>query len=197
MVDRIVAPDRVIQAKGSELLWPLLNKASDGAERAENAAADAQAAGRYFPTRQAGEAATPIDQRFSTDESGVLVSYRRTAGGSVEISRSLTPASLAAADGAERVGFNQGAPFIQTRKALDKLREVGASVADTGASGLIEDDATDAVQEIVDHFAATGGAWYWPDGLFRTTRPLVWDVSKPQRVTGQGQRPVYPGGLRS
>lgn len=189
-----------VQIDGADLVAPLAKKASDAASSAEAdrtgaelAAATALAASRYFPSKAAGEAGSVVDQAFSTNDAGVLVSYRRTAGGSVEIARSLTPASMAAADGAGRVGFNQGSAFVQTRMALDKLREIGASVRDTAAKGNFDADDTDALQEIINHFGTRGGRFYFPPGLFRTTRPLVVGLGvREQAIFGQGQRGVYP-----
>lgn len=85
------------------------------------------------------------------------------------------------------------APFARTRSALDKLRDIGASVRDTGAIGDGRADDTAAIQEMMDYFARIGGEWHFPEGVFRTTKPLIWNCSKPQRVRGRGKRGVYPG----
>lgn len=85
------------------------------------------------------------------------------------------------------------APFIRTRSALDRLREIGSSVSDTGALGDGRADDTHAIQEMIDHYARLGGEWYFPPGVFKTTSPLVWNCTKPQRVRGRGKRGVYPG----
>lgn len=85
------------------------------------------------------------------------------------------------------------APFVKTRSALDKLREVGSSVRDTGAVGDGRTDDTHAIQEIADHYALVGGEWYFPPGVFRTTAPIIWSCARPQRVRGRGKRGVYPG----
>ncbi|MFV0625200.1 SGNH/GDSL hydrolase family protein [Sphingomonas sp. ac-8] len=63
---------------------------------AQLAAATALAASRYFPGgRAAGEAGSVVDQLFAVDDgTGSLVYYKRTAAGSQEISRAVTPVSL-------------------------------------------------------------------------------------------------------
>jgi len=99
----------LVQVSGSELLAPLIDQvagvvtetgnnaasAMSAAQTAQLAAATSVSASRYFPTRAAGEAASAVNQSFSTDDgAGSIVSYRRTSGGSVEISRSITPVTL-------------------------------------------------------------------------------------------------------
>lgn len=84
-------------------------------------------------------------------------------------------------------------PFIGTRRALDKLREVGASVRDTGAIGDGLADDTPALQEIADYFSRVGGEWSFPSGVFRTSAPIKLDGANPQRIGGRGKRGVYPG----
>jgi hypothetical protein len=92
------------------------------------------------------------------------------------------------------LSYRQGSePFIRTRSALEKLREIGSGVRDTGAIGDGRADDTSAIQEIADHFARAGGEWYFPPGVFRTTAPLVWNGTKSQRICGRGKRGVYPG----
>ncbi|QDP55561.1 MAG: hypothetical protein Unbinned273contig1001_52 [Prokaryotic dsDNA virus sp.] len=72
-------------------------------EAAELAAASAAAAGNYHPSVAAGEAATATDGLFSSDDgTGNLIYYRRTAGGSTEIGRAVTPSTLD--DYAQRTG---------------------------------------------------------------------------------------------
>lgn len=117
----------VVRVAGSELLEPLLGvaglaaaAAEAGADRSETAAdrseaeriaagafaASAQATSRYFPSRAAGEAGSATGQSFSTtDGSGNLITYERTAGGSVEVARPLTKAGLAGENGAKASGF--------------------------------------------------------------------------------------------
>ncbi len=98
---------------GADLVAPLAQKASvaassaqDSRDKAALSAGAAQATARYFTTRAAGEAASATDQSFATDDgAGNVIYYRKTAGGSVEIGRAVTPAALAAGDGSKRVGF--------------------------------------------------------------------------------------------
>lgn len=102
-----------VQIVDAELVAPLAKLAGDNAalaqvarDRAEQAAGSAQATARYFSTRAAGEAASTTGQAFATDDgAGNVIYYRRTASGSDEIGRALTPARLAADDGASAVGY--------------------------------------------------------------------------------------------
>lgn len=124
-----------VRVDGANLLAPLSAAASASAASAEvsaqsadMAAATALAGSRYFPSRAAGEAASAVDQAFSTDDSaGSVIYYRRTAGGSVEIGRAVTPGTLASAGGAAFVGFD-GATV------MSKLREI-VSVTDRRFAG--------------------------------------------------------------
>lgn len=92
-------------------------------------------------------------------------------------------------------GFSHSpaAPFIQTRSALEKLREIGASTKDTGCTGNGIADDSDGLEEIFDYFGARGGQWNLPPGVYKTTREIVVDCSEPQAITGRGKRGVYPG----
>lgn len=85
------------------------------------------------------------------------------------------------------------APFIRTRSALEKLREIGSSVRDTGAIGDGKADDTQAIEEIVRYYARVGGEWFFPAGVFKTTAVIEWSCTAPQRVRGRGKRGVYPG----
>lgn len=115
-----------ITIDGANLVAPLAEAAEADRIRAEQArtgadlaAATALAASRYFPSRAAGEAASAADQLFSTDDgAGVLIYYRRTSAGSTEIGRALTPARLAAEDGAALIGY--GTDTAKT--AMDRFR---------------------------------------------------------------------------
>lgn len=72
--------------------------AQASAQLAEQAAQANLAGSRYFPTIAAGEAGSTTGQLFSTnDGAGNLIYYERTSGGSYEIGRAVTPASLEAA----------------------------------------------------------------------------------------------------
>lgn len=110
----------------------------------------------------------------------------------------VSAAALASADsdkGAALVGyvFDAPAPFIRTQKALEKLRELGASIKDTGAIGTGLVDDSDALEEIFDYFQTRGGQWRVPPGVYKTTREIVIDCSEPQSIVGAGMRGVYPG----
>ncbi|MBB4611401.1 glycosyl hydrolase family 28-related protein [Sphingomonas yabuuchiae] len=91
------------------------------------------------------------------------------------------------------IGQSVAAPFIRSRSVLEKLREIGSSVRDTGAVGDGRADDTHAVQDIADYYARVGGEWFFPAGIFRTTAPIVLNCTKPQRIRGRGKRGVYPG----
>lgn len=186
-------PDNFAAAAAAEA-----DRAQTEADRAQANAGYAEEfnQGTAYATRAAGEAATTEGQFFrvpigTTPET--YTRYQRTALGSVEAAPLATTAELGAPDGANRLGFNQGAPFIQSRKALDKLREVGASIADTGAKGDGATDDAAAVQEIVDHFNLRGGDYHLPPGVFKLGAPIMQGANKPQRIVGRGRRGVYPG----
>lgn len=93
-----------LRTEGDELLVPHVAAAIAARDvtltaqrRSELAAQTALASSRYYPTRAAGEAATPVDGLFTTtDGAGNIIYYQRTASGSTELSRSVTPAALAA-----------------------------------------------------------------------------------------------------
>lgn len=94
------------------------------APHVQNAAVSAAAAAAYsnfLPgTLAEAEAVTEEGDRFAISEGGTLVAYLRTAGGSTEISRAVTPASLGAPDGT-------GANIAKYRApgAVSYLRGVG------------------------------------------------------------------------
>lgn len=94
--------------------------------------------------------------------------------------------------GSPQQAFAVGAPYLKTRSALERLRDFGASVQDTGAAGDGLADDTPALQEIAAYFGAHGGEWRLPAGIYRTTAPIEIDCSKPQRIIGRGKRSVYP-----
>ncbi len=102
-----IAGDDVVRLSidGADVALSAAERATTAMTAAELAAATALAASRYFPTRAAGEAASATGQLFSTDDgAGNVIYYRRTAGGSTEIGRALTPAALAAPTGASLIG---------------------------------------------------------------------------------------------
>lgn len=83
--------------------------------------------------------------------------------------------------------------MIKTSAALDRLRDPLADVTASGARGDGRADDAAAIQEIIDHFAGTGGEWYLPAGIYRLGKPLTWRCTAPQRICGHGKRAVYPG----
>ncbi len=126
----------------AELVAPLAQRASEAAERSEAdaalasiAAASAQAVTRYFTSRAAGEVASTVDQAFATDDgAGNVIYYKRTAGGSSEIGRAVSPAALSAPSGSALVGVKAAGIGAVPRKLEDKSRET-VSVLDFGAKG--------------------------------------------------------------
>ena len=114
-----------VQIVDAELVAPLALAAKTSADSAEAdaalagiAAASAQAVTRYFTTRAAGEAASVVDQAFATDDgAGNVIYYKRTAGGSTEIGRAVTPGALAAPTGAGLIG-------VGSRTLADKLGDI-------------------------------------------------------------------------
>jgi hypothetical protein len=146
-----IADERVeLRTEGDELLVPHVAAAiaarngSLGAQRrSELAAETALASSRYYPTRAAGDAATPLDQAFATDDAaGNLVYYRRTGGGSIEIARAVTPANLASPDGARRVGFSRRGAGATKRDLEVTLAAYEVTPEQFGAVGDgIADDA--------------------------------------------------------
>lgn len=109
------------------------------ADRAELAAQTIVAASNYRPTRAQGEADFAVGEVFSTgDGSGSLIIYERTAAGSSEITRTVTPATLAnyaRTDGnasfltnGGRVGISDSfEPFV--REGLLDVRGKGSTAA--------------------------------------------------------------------
>ncbi|GEM_PF-5605480 len=116
------------------------DRAEAAQQRADVSAGAAQGAARYFTTRAAGEAASSVDQAFSTDDgAGGVIYYRRTSGGSAEIGRALTPGSLSGATGASLVGRKALGTGAVTRRLDATLDESGALVSDYKQDG----DGTD------------------------------------------------------
>lgn len=142
--------DEVVQIRidGPDLAAPFANEAKDARDAAAGyqegaslAAATAQAASRYFPSRAAGEAASSVDQLFTTDDGGDLVAYRRTSGGSVEIARTINPANLAAPNGPSRVGWGL--------RSLDKSLPMTLAFL-AGVDPFTTADQTDKIQYAFD-----------------------------------------------
>ena len=171
----------VVKVGGSELLSPIVKQATDAATAtatnsaaAELAAATALASSRYFQTRAAGEAASDANQMFSTDDgAGNLIYYKRTSGGSSEIGRAVTPAGLAAEDGASRIGFSALGSGAVGRTTQQKLGDVVSA----------SDYAT--LQGASDRLGFFGGEIEMLNGV---TTPLAEPVTitKPVSIVGKG-----------
>ncbi len=160
-----------VQIDGADLVAPLAKKANDAAARAASdaqtanlAAGAAQAVSRYFTTRAAGEAASAVGQAFATDDgAGNVIYYKRTAGGSTEIGRAVTPGSLGAADGASRVGYGTTtakAALDATAAKLAKVVYVTDPPWNAVGDGVTDDSA--AIQACID--ANKGGTIILPQG---------------------------------
>ena len=151
-----------VQIVDAELVAPLALAAKTSADSAEAdaalagiAAASAQAVTRYFTTRAAGEAASVVDQAFATDDgAGNVIYYKRTAGGSTEIGRAVTPGALAAPDGASRIG-------IGVRTVAGKLADV---VSITDFAG-VDPTGTDPSDEAIAAALAKGRTIRIPSGV--------------------------------
>lgn len=158
-----------ITIDGADLIAPLRadalaarDDAQEANAAAQLAAATALASSRYFPSRAAGEAASAADQLFSTDDgAGSLIYYRRTAGGSTEIGRALTPARLAAPAGATLVGFNPAGDGAVSRDVATKLREIIVTLTDYGAVMNVDNAAAAAANDLAIKraFAASSKVW--------------------------------------
>ncbi|WP_428968284.1 hypothetical protein ACQR50_10530 [Sphingomonas sp. Xoc002] len=158
-----------VQIDGADLVAPLAKKADDAAARAASdaqtanlAAGSAQAVSRYFTTRAAGEAASAAGQAFATDDgAGNVIYYKRTASGSTEIGRAVTPGSLGAADGASRVGYGTTtakAALDATAAKLAKVVYVTDPPWNAVGDGVTDDSA--AIQACID--ANKGGTIILP-----------------------------------
>ncbi|MCT8003312.1 hypothetical protein NZL82_15655 [Sphingomonas sanguinis] len=167
-----------VQIDGADLIAPLAAKATDAAARAEAgrdaaelASASALASSRYYPTKAAGEAATTANQLFSTDDgAGTLIFYRRTSSGSTEISRALTPAGLAAADGGDRVGWQSPGTGATPRTMRVRVRDLPVSPLDFGAVGDGVADDGGYLQKAAAYAALSGKP------LDLTPAPTAWKV---------------------
>lgn len=170
----------VVRVSGSELSEVYVGQAiiaaaeaAEDRDAAELAAASAIAAGRYFPTRAAGETASATGQLFSTDDAGDIVFYRKTGSGSVEIARAVTPARLRSADGADSVGF-QFDSTAELRRLKSKLLDNAVSVMDFMSPAEIADarsgvpalDVTHAFQTAFDRARERFRTVFIPDGKY-------------------------------
>lgn len=182
-----------VQIVDAELVAPLAKSAKDDADRSESnraaselAAATALASGRYYPTKAAGEAASAPDQLFSTDDgAGSLIYYRRTAGGSTEIGRAMTPAALADGAGAGKVGFDRSRPSVPATVIDRLLRDL--YITDAPYSVPMDNSPADApLQSLIDGLDRSGGAGWnliVPRGRMRLTS----NVNVPSRVVLSAQ----------
>ena len=154
---------------------------SEAAQRlADISAAAAQATGRYFASRSAGEAASTTDQAFATDDgAGSIIYYRKTASGSVEIARAVTPASLLTGDAADKLGYAITPDYVR-RTVAAKLRE-RPSITDFGAvpdynpqSGAGTDSLA-AINKAIEYVAQIGGGEIYipPVGAYKISGPIV------------------------
>ncbi len=189
-----------VQIDGADLIAPFAKKASDAADSAEAdatlaglAAASAQAVTRYFTTRAAGEAASTVDQAFATDDgAGNVIYYRRTAGGSVEIGRAVTPASLQGAAGARLIGYRRssvGSVLIDLDRRLNELPLTAAEfgiVADFDRVTGVGTDNTVALQKMLDEAGRTGRPMQLPPGRILITDELVSTKAFKTRTSGPG-----------
>lgn len=142
----------------------------------------------------AGESNTPVGHLFIVnDDLGNIIYYEMANNGSIEVGRSGAVGSMSDAEALSHVGFNQGSPYIKTRSAMEKLRELGASANDFGAKGDYSTDDADAIEEAFNYFSETGGQWHIPPGCYLIKRMINIRVNKPQLIIGFGQRGVYPG----
>lgn len=92
-----IAEDDVAQLviDGAGFVEAATAQAAESARTAALAAQTALAAGRYFPTRAAGQDETPVGGLFATsDEAGILTYYERTPSGSTQVGQAVTPQSL-------------------------------------------------------------------------------------------------------
>lgn len=77
--------------------------------------------------------------------------------------------------------------------AWTRQREAPTTVKEFGAVGDGVTDDTAAIQAAANYFATVGGEWRFPQGVYKTTAPIVINGSKPQRILACGKRGVYPG----
>lgn len=181
-----------VQIDGADLIAPFAKKASDAADSAEAdatlaglAAASAQAVTRYFTTRAAGETASIVDQAFATDDgAGNVIYYRRTAGGSVEIGRAVTPASLRGDDGADQIGFRRNAAGAVPLTVAATLTLLPLTAQMFGAVGDGAADDTAAIQAMVDYAKANGRDIRMTPGIHRISDSIR--IDKEVKWNGAG-----------
>lgn len=176
-----------VTVDGAALVAPQVEIATDAAaaaqadaQLAEMAAQVALASSRYFDTRAAGEAGSALGQLFAThDGDGVLIYYERNVGGSYEIGRALSPAALAAADAASKIGFVQvGQGGVPETLSAAVGRTKYADQFGVKADG--ESDDTEALARAIN--AAEGGTLYIPAGVI-----VAVEISVPSFTVLRGQ----------
>lgn len=101
----------------------------------------------------AAEALTEDGDRFSIGADGVLIAYLRTADGSAEIGRAVTPAALAGDDGAARVANKRSASAA--RLALDLILDMDDVRPEEFRLAADVDD-TDSMHLAIEYAHATG-----------------------------------------
>lgn len=93
---RVVLGENTAQAAAqASIATAAATAAESSADLIEGLVPVAAAAANYFTSRALGEAGTATDDFFSTDDgAGNFIFYKRTIGGSVEISRMVSPVTL-------------------------------------------------------------------------------------------------------
>jgi hypothetical protein len=170
-----------VSIDGAALAFVASGRAEKAMGAAELAAASATAAGRYFPTRLAGETGSSTGQLFSTDDgAGNVIYYRRVDAGSIEVGRALTPAAMQGPSGSSRVGFRQDADDAVDETVQTVLRQ-RVSVKSFGAigDGVTNDRA--AVLKAYRHAVLKKKSLYFPAGVYR-----CWLVIEDEGVVIEG-----------
>ncbi|WP_279141318.1 hypothetical protein [Sphingomonas paucimobilis] len=93
-------------------------QAQAAATAAANSASSIEGLDRFYPTRAAGEAATPVGEPFTTLESGNLVYYLRTSGGST----SFSPGAFATLAGTQTIS---GKTFAGSQRTFTSGNRIG------------------------------------------------------------------------
>jgi hypothetical protein len=104
-----------------------------------------------------------------------------TVAAQADLAAKANTADLAAAAGAQMIGFQQNGLGAVLRDVLAKLRGELISVADFGAVGDGIHDDTAAIQAALNAVFLTGGELIFPQGKYRTTAKLYLDL---RGVTG-------------
>ncbi|WP_197051979.1 hypothetical protein [Sphingomonas sp. 35-24ZXX] len=115
----------------------------------------------------AGEAATDLGSLFSVDDGvGNLVFRAKTVAGSLEVARTITPASLASPEGAGISGYAKGAAF-EPGTVGHKLAQI-VLISDAPFNASPDASAASNADAIILAAAAVGvgGTIIVPDGIF-------------------------------